>query len=248
MKVKCFFQIGTVSVAMLLLGCGQNGERRVPGTVTVSGTGTVYVAPDMVYLAVSMDKTESTTRLAQEAVGKMTEQVVAILKDSGVEDKDIMTTSLRFYPEYEWYKNRRVLVGQHAEQSVNFAVRNMGKESEKVARIIDRLTGIDGITIDRLNFSVEDNMQYFIRSRELAFGKAMQKARQYAELSGCKVGKVLSLSEFAGDDNARPVANAMYNQAWKEESSADRAEAGETLLPAGQMEIKTQITVEFLLE
>ncbi len=79
----------------------------------------------MVRLTVSMNKTERTTRLAQEAVGKMAAQVLAILKDSGIEDKDIMTASLRFSPEYTWRNGRSVLVGQRADQSIDFAVRGI---------------------------------------------------------------------------------------------------------------------------
>lgn len=237
---------GFLAVAALLSGCGQNGQQQAASTVTVSGVGTVYVVPDMVRMTVSMDKTERTTRLAQEAVGRIAGQVVALLKDSGIEDKDIMTASLRFNPEYEWVKNRRVLVGQHAGQSIDFAVRNIGQDSAKVARIIDRLTGIDGITVDRLDFGIADNTRHFVRSRELAFEKAMQKVQQYAELSGRKVGRVLSLSEAGADNSASLYRAASVKQA-KEEMALDAAAPG-TVLPAGQMEITTQISVVFLME
>ena len=245
MRAKHYLILGLVASVTALSSCGPNNAKQEPSTVTVSGVGTVSVAPNMVRLSVSMNKIERTTRQAQESVGTMAAQVLTILKDSGIEGKDIMTASLRFNPEYEWRNNRSVLVGQRAEQSIDFAVRNIGQDTEKVARIIDRLTGIDGIVMNQINFSVADNTEHFIRSRELAFEKAMQKAEQYAELSGLKVGRVLSLSEEGANSPSPLYRSAMVNQFKMEEVSAD---AVSTVLPSGQMEITTRISVVFLME
>jgi uncharacterized protein YggE len=246
MKTKNLLLRGLVAAVVVLSGCTQSAGQKELSTVTVSGVGTVNVTPDMVRLTVSMSKIERTTRLAQESVGKMTARVLAILKDSGIEDKDISTASLRFNPEYEWRNGRSILIGQRTEQSIDFAVRNIGQNAEKVARIIDRLTEIDGIVLNQISFSVADNTEHFVRSRELAFEKAMQKAQQYAELSGLKVGRVLNLSED-GANNASPLYRSrMENQFMMEAAFA--ADAASTVLPSGQMEITTRISVMFLLE
>ncbi len=244
MKAKHFLVCGLVVAVAALSGCGQNGVRQEPSLVTVSGTGTVSIEPDMVRMTVSLGQTAQTTRLAQEAVGKMAAQMLAILKDSGVEDKDIKTASLTFNPQYEWRNNRNVLVGQRAEQSVDFAVRNIREDDEKVPRLIDRLTGIDGIAMNQINFDIADNTGNFVRSRELAFEKAMQKAEQYAELSGMKVGRVLSLSEN-GASNPVPLYRAAVVNQFKAEAAYD---AASTVLPSGQMEVTTHISVTFLLD
>jgi uncharacterized protein YggE len=234
-----------VVVGLALTGCIQNSVRQESSIVTVSGTGTVSVEPDMVEMTVSVSETARTTRQAQEAVGKMVAQVLAILKDSGVGDKDIKTASLTFNPQYEWRSNRSVLVGQRAEQSIDFAVRDIREDSEKVARTIDRLTGIDGIMMNQINFSVGDNTENFVRSRELAFEKAIQKAQQYAQLSGLKVGRVLNLSED-GTNAPSPIYGAGAINQFKVEALYDTAAS--TVLPSGQTEITTRISVTFLLE
>lgn len=234
-----FCLAATVAV---LSGCGQNGASKNDSTVTVSGVGTVSVEPDMVRLNVSLSNTSPTTRQAQEAIGKMASRVLSILENAG----DIKTESLMFSPEYEWRRNKSVLIGQRAEQGIEFAVRDIRQDSGKVARIIDGLAGIDGITMNRISFGVSDNTEYFVRSRELAFGKAMQKAQQYAGLSGLKIVRVLDLSED-GSNGAFPIyGNRMVNQFAKEEAGV--ADAVSTVLPSGQMEITTRISVTFLLE
>ena len=247
MKAKLFLMcgLGLVAAVAALPGCVQNGARQEPSIATVSGVGTVSVEPDMVRISVSMGQTAQTTRLAQEAVGKMAAQVLAILKDAGVGEKDIQTASLTFNPQYEWRNNgRSVLVGQRAEQSIDLAVRSIREDDGKVPRLIDRLSGIDGIVMNRIEFCVDDNTEHFVRSRQLAFEKAMQKAEQYAELSGLRVGRVLSLSEEGASTPVPLYRSAAVNQ-FKLEAAYD---AASTVLPSGQMEITTRISVTFLLE
>ncbi len=234
---------GLMAVAVFS-GCEQSGVRQEPSTVTVSGVGTVSVVPDMVRMSVTLERTAQTTKSAQEAVGRMAAQILEILKGSGIENKDIMTASLRFNPQYEWRNNRSVLVGQRAEQGIDFSVREIEQDTEKVSQIIDRLTAIDGIVMNQIDFRVADNTENFVLSRELAFEKAMQKAEQYARLSGLKVGRVLSLSED-GTTPAAPLYRSVMANEMKLE--ADMA-AGSTVLPSGQMEVTTRISATFLLE
>lgn len=245
MKTKHFLTCGLVAAMVALAGCAGNNTQSI---VTVSGRGTVSVEPDMAQMNVSFSRTEQTTRLAQEAIGKIAAQVLAILKDSGIEDKDITTASLRFYPEYEWLPNRSIPLGQRAEQSVDFSIRDIAQDSEKVSRIIDRLSEIDGIMMNRIDFSVADKTEPFVRSRELAFEKAMRKAEQYAALSGRKVGRVLSLSEGGANNSLLPLYGntRMANQFTMEEAAA--YDASSTVLPSGQMEVTTDISVTFALE
>jgi hypothetical protein len=234
---------GLVAIVAMLSGCGQNTVRQ-QSTVTVSGIGTVSVEPDMVSMNVSMSKIAPTTRQAQEAVGKMAVRVLEILKEAGIEDKDIKTATLRFNPEYEWRSNRSVLVGQKAEQGIDFAVRNIGQDSDKIARLIDKLVQVDGIVMNQINFNIADKTEHYVHSRELAFEKAAQKAKQYAELSGLRVGRVLSLSENTSDDSAPVYGNRMIKQTMMEFASDESS----TVLPSGQMEITTRISAVFSLE
>jgi uncharacterized protein YggE len=97
-------------------------------------------------------------------------------------------------------------------------------------------------------FNVRDNREYYIASRELAYGKALEKARQYAELAGLTVVKALTVSEFDGSAPA-PMPRQMYgNMAMKEAAVADQSGGGSTILPTGELEITTQISVTFLLK
>jgi uncharacterized protein YggE len=164
MKIKhCWVYLLILGV-VLFSGCNKKTESH--STVSVLGTGTVRVQPDMIQMTVTLSKVAQTTKLAQEEVGKMVRQALNILKNANIEDKNISTASLTFRSEYE-YLGRRVLVGQRAEQTIAFSIEGIGNNDEKVSGIIDQLIQINGIELNQLNFSVKDTTDYFVRSREI---------------------------------------------------------------------------------
>jgi len=167
-----------------------------------------------------------------------------ILQDSGVEDKNIQTASLRFMPEYEWGGDgRRRLLGQKTEQTIIFSINNL----DGASGIIDQLIEINGIELQHMQFSVKDNSALYVRSRELAWQKALEKAEQYAKLSNMKIAGTLSISE-----EGLPVS-PVYNQARNSQkmlyaASTEAAADSSTALPSGEMEITSRVVVEFLLK
>jgi len=246
MKAKYYQVIYLILITVLLItACGNEKEQKNQSTITVYGNGTVLVQPDMIQMSITLSMVARTTKIAQESVNTMVRQVLTILKEAGIEDKNISTASLTFRSEYE-YTTRRVLVGQRAEQRLTFSIENINNDNknEKVSVIMDQLIQINGIELDHINFGIKNNTEYFIRSRELAYQKAVEKATQYAELSNLKIKKVLSISEAGNQQNA-PISNRFTNALADVEMSR---QADSTIIPTGELEISTSILVAFLLE
>jgi uncharacterized protein YggE len=229
---------------MLVLSCAGESNQ---SSVTVTGTGTVLAQPDMIRIDISLSRIAPTTRQAQEAVNIQVAQVLELLKAEHVEDKNISTPSLRFTQEYEWRTDRRVLIGQKVEQIMTFTVDDIRQDTEKVSRILDKLTEIENVALNQINFSVKDNQEHFARSRELAYQKALDKATQYAELAGLTVARTLSVSE-SGNAQIFPANNRAMNQKQYAFAEAAGDQSGSTALPSGELEITTQISVLFLLK
>ncbi|MCL2294295.1 MAG: SIMPL domain-containing protein [Spirochaetes bacterium] len=218
---------------------------RERSVIVVSGVGTVMIQPDTVQMTIVMGRTARTIREAQEGVSLMVRQALRILQTAGIEEKNINTASLRFFPEYDWGPSGRILLGQRAEQVITFSVGNIHTNQEKISGIIDQLILIEGIALQHMHFSVEDNTALFARSRELAYQKALEKAEQYARLSNQRIVRVISISE----DGLAPVS-PILNRAFNVQTvalSADSGAAGTTVLPTGEIEITSRITVEFLV-
>ena len=244
MKTKPFPICFLILTVVFIFGCEKTSQKK-QSTISVFGTGTVLAQPDIIQMGITLSNVAQTTKTAQDEVSGMVRRALSILKDAGIEDKNIMTASLTFRSEYE-YTSRRVLIGQRAEQSITFSVDNINNNSERVSEIIDRLIQINGIELNHINFSVKDNTDYFIKSRELAFQKAMEKANQYAGLSNLKIIRVLNISEDI-NQQVSPMANRlMNNQAAYEADVYSGADS--TIVPTGELEITTRICVEFLLK
>ena len=243
MKTKHFSVFFLISAIILILGCDKKDEQQSQSSISVFGTGTVLVQPDMIQMTITLSKVAPTTKMAQEEVSKMIRQALMILKEENIEDKAITTASLTFHSEYE-YTNRRILVGQKAEQRIIFSIDDINSDNEKVPRIIDQLIQINGIELNQIDFRVKNNTEYFIRSRDLAFQKAFEKANQYAELSKLKIIKVSNISEES-NQQISPINNRFMNQSMAEATVAD---IGSTIVPTGELEITTRILVVFLLE
>jgi len=247
MKSNHFLAYILALLATLTFGCNKQTEPQNQSTISVSGTGTVTAQPDMIQMSITLSKVAQTTKMAQEEISKMVRQAMKILKEANIEDKNINTASLRFSSEYDYGKGRRILIGQRAEQSITFSIEGINKDSEKVSGIIDQLIQINGIELNQVNFSVKNPTEYYVKSRELAYKKAVEKANQYAELSKLKIIKVLSISEN-GFQQISPIQNRLYNQRAVFAEEAAMAAADATALPMGDLEITTNISVVFLLE
>jgi uncharacterized protein YggE len=239
LKKKSVFCV--IVAVLCLAGCGGRDKRQ--SNIIVTGTGTVFAQPDTVQMNISLSHVAATTRQAQEEVGNMVRTALKILQDSGIEEKNIQTASLRFMPEYDWGSGKRLLLGQKAEQTIVFSIENLNG----VSGIIDQLIGINGIELQQMQFSVKDSSALYARSRELAYQKAREKAEQYAKLSNMRIAGTLSISEEGLP--VSPVSNrAMLTQRMADSFAKEAAGDGSTVLPSGEMEITSRVLIEFLLK
>jgi len=240
-KTSHFVPVLVLALAALTLqGCG-GGDN----IVAVSGVGTVRVRPDTVRMAVLLRHTAETTREAQQEVTGMVKQALEVLRLSGVEERNIVTTSLRFSPEYEWGPQGRAFLGQKAEQALSFSIRDSGDDGA-ASEIIDRLIGINGIELTGMQFSVGETDGLNQRARELAYLDALGKAGQFAELSGRRIVKAAGIFEDgvspspARQISARTPSPVMF-------AAADSESTAGTALPSGETEITARISVEFIM-
>ncbi|MDR2807455.1 MAG: SIMPL domain-containing protein [Spirochaetaceae bacterium] len=227
---------------VLFLGCAKDNKQ---STISVIGLGSVLAQPDTLQLSISLSNVAPTIREAHEKVALMVRRALEILKEEGIEEKNTATSSLRFNQEYEWQDNKRILIGRRAEQTITFSINDIQKDNAKAPRLLDKMTEIDSIVLNEISFSIKDTRDLFIRSRELAYQKAMEKALQYAQLSGLSIVKTSSITEM-GSPQVPVMSNSLYNQAAAQSAAADLS--GTTVLPTGELEITSQILVEFLLE
>lgn len=251
---KTFFSqlmlLGTAGAIALcsLASCSENDSRTAQSSITVSGVGTVYARPDMALLTVRFTHIAPTTKEAKSLVDQKIAEILSILQAEGIEDKHIKTASINYRTEYDYSVGRRTRRGQCAEQSLTVTVDKMLETPERLTRILDHISTINQVEIENVWFDIERKDELFERSRTLAFEKAKSKAKQYAELSDRKLGKVLMITEGGSDESMQlRYRNMAMNTMMAKDESANFAGDG-SAAPLGEQGVSSTVSIVFALE
>lgn len=203
-------------------------------TITVTGSGSAQVVPDIATFFVQVDETRPTTGEALAAANSKVAQVLEILKGQGIESKDIATQSVHLSPSYEWKDNTQVLVGQSSRQSISVKVRNL----DQLGAIVDKLGSVDSISLASLAFDKEDKSSAYAEARKEAVRDAYAKAEAYASPLSLRVGKARSIAAGSGDTMPVPVYKLGAPMAASEASTA---------IERGTLDVTEEVTVVFEL-
>jgi uncharacterized protein YggE len=214
-----------VIVTTLIVGNGSgpvraaNGDASAPNTVSVSGLGRVTGTPDVLRLAMGVQRTGSDVNDALNQANGDIKRITDALHKHGVADKDIQTSNLSINPH--WDKDR--INGYDVAESLTVQLRKL---SDAGATISDAAAaGGNATRIDSVSFDIEDNQQLVDQARAAAFADAKAKAEQYAKLAGRSLGRVSQVSEST-ETEPRPVPYAAMDAAGAAEKSAVPISAG----------------------
>lgn len=193
--------------------------------VTVIGTGQVQGSPDTLTANVSIEFTAADVTTAMNQTSERQQAVVNALVGAGIDRKDISTTQVSLQPQFAGPDNTPPISGYRANNSIDVKIRRLASASNVLALIVT--TGGDATRINAVAYSIDDTSQLVTDARARAFQDAQDRARQYARLSGLKLGKVISISEATG---TTPVA-------------APRGAAAPVPLEPGQQTVGFSVTV-----
>jgi uncharacterized protein len=189
----------------------KTGASQQPGKdsrqVTVVGTGQVQGTPDTLTANVSIEFSAPDVTTAMNQTSERQQAVINALVNAGVDGKDISTTRVTLQPQFAAPDNPSKITGYRASNSIDVKIRKLDSASHALALIVS--TGGDATRINSVNYSIEDNSGLVKDARARAFSDAKDRAQQYAQLSGLKLGKVISISESAGPTPPTPLPRAM---------------------------------------
>ena len=207
---KAILSITAVLAIAGVSACDQDSDSApTPGPnnrqVTVVGEGQVQGTPDTLTANVSIEATAPDVTTAMNQTSGRTQAVIdALVNNAKVDRKDISTTSVSLQPQYS--ADSSAIIGYRSSNSLAVKIRDLGSASRTLALIVS--TGGDATRIDSVNYSIDDDSQLVRDARAQAFDDAKARAEQYAELSGLRLGKVISISEANGATPPTPMPRA----------------------------------------
>lgn len=168
-----------------------------PRQVSVVGVGDVQGAPDTLIAEVGIEFVAPDVTGAMNSSNERQQAVIDALVDNGVDRKDIATTQVGLQPQYtdSSSSSSATITGYRASNSLRVTIKKLDTASRVLAIIVH--TGGDATRISSVGYTIDDDSELIKAARTRAFEDARARAEQYAQMSGLKLGKVISISESA---------------------------------------------------
>ncbi|HXK36175.1 MAG TPA: SIMPL domain-containing protein [Candidatus Paceibacterota bacterium] len=201
-------------------------------TVSFSGTGTVLAKPDVAVAELAISIEGTTAERAQTDANAKSQTVVQFLKDAGISEDDIRTSSYSIYPMYDYIDGRSRIRGYQVTQSLTVKIRDLEKANE----ILDGVVGAGVNQVNNFQFTIDDPEELEAQAREQAIENAKDKAKALRDDLGIKLGRIVGFSEGT---SGSPVP---YGR-----TAADGigGGGGAPELPTGQNEIEVTVTLTY---
>ena len=228
-------------VAFALASCSTlSGTAKETATVSVSGTGIVYLKADIVTFSINVNETAQTTAEAQQKTNEKMTKIFEILKSFDIKDDDISTTALNFSSEYYWDNGKQIKTGEAVSQTVYVTMNDLDQFPKLADELGSKLTGISFYNV---NFDSTKKEEAYAKARELAYQKALEKAELYAKSAGLEISRPISINEgYLSYGSANYKRNDMV---YLEEAAT--AASYQTQVPSGLLSASIDVSVVFEL-
>ena len=185
-----------LSLALLAPAGARADDARKTHFLTLQGHGEVKAKPDMAMIEMGTLSQALTAKAALDANTAKVAALIAMLKASGIEDKDIQTSNFSVGPRYD-----NNSVSGHAPKIVGYDVTN------SVTAVVHKLDGLGGVLdkavdagsnqINNIAFGVDQPQALQDEARKAAVADALRRARLLTEAAGTKLGAIASITEGA---------------------------------------------------
>ncbi len=160
-------------------------------TLSASGLGEVYVAPDIAYINIGVhtEATDISTAMSQNSA--QAQKVSEALQSMGVDAKDIQTTNFNVYP-MNTYDNMGQISGTYyaVDNTVYVTVRDL----TALGSLLDTVVNSGANTINGITFDVQDKEAAIAQAQDIAIKDAKKQAESMANSAGVKLGSLQSIS------------------------------------------------------
>jgi uncharacterized protein YggE len=233
-------------------------------TLSASGTSTTEVRPDQLSVTVGVETNGTTAQDAVSQNANMTTQVIAAVRELGIDENRIETSSYTVLPIYEYIQplqpcieiyppppeceTRQEIIGYRATNTVTvtldvpfFRMVTPTVPDVNAGQVIDAAVGAGANRVDGVVFFISPDRQQEIRDTLIT--EAIANARQRANIAAEALEMTVSGVESA---TINPIDFPVFSLGLREGAGADSVSAPTQILP-GQQEVSTTVSVVFYI-
>ena len=202
-------------------------------TLNLSAFGEVKVAPDMAMINLGVLTEAPTAAAAMQANAQKMTQVIATLKKAGIAERDIQTSNLNLNPQYVYVQNEQPkLTGYQASNQVTITVRDL----KKLGAAVDASVNAGANQVQGISFGLTDATEAENEARRKAVKALSDKASLYAQATGHRVQRLVTLSEAGGYAPQPPMPLMRFK------NEAMMADAANSPVSPGELRVRIDIS------
>lgn len=218
---KSFIAAGSAALILFPPVALAQAEQK-PGTISVSGTGTANVAPDLAIVSLGVVREAKTAREALDANNKAMSAVLASMQDKGIAEKDLQTSNFNIQPRYH-YPKRKANGEQPAPKITGYIVSNnltvRIRDLSQAGEILDLVVTLGVNSGGNIQFT-NDNKEAILKlARIKAVEDALDKAQTLTSTAGVGLGRITNISENSNQPRPVPIARAARTFAAQEDAA-----------------------------
>jgi uncharacterized protein YggE len=201
MKTKSLIVFTVVAVALVLSACAPAAGNPDVRTLSVSGNGQAFLAPDIAYIYVGVHSEAPTAAEAVADNNTQTQALISAIQDFGIDPKDIRTSNFSIWPMDRFDPATGAPTGQKtyaADNTVYVTVRDL----DTLGDLLDTAVQAGANTVNSVQFDVENKDEALKEARVDAMNNAKTQAQELADAAGLSLGEIQSISFV---DNQYPV-------------------------------------------
>ncbi len=166
----------------------------MPGTLRVTGNGSVPLAPDAASVTVGVDLTSPNLSEAQADATTTMEAILEAIADRGIPDVDTQTATFAVNPVRE-FDPQTGLPGPVSSFQVTHTVTVTVDDVDELGELLDDVVAAGANNIYGIAFFTREAGDAATEARGLAIEDARAKAEELADAAGLTLGRILAISE-----------------------------------------------------
>jgi uncharacterized protein YggE len=196
MRTKLVLLAATLTLVLVLTSCtGTSVGSTAPNrNLSVTGTGTVYLTPDIAYIYIGVHTEDENISQAVADNNAKAEAVASALSDFGVADRDIQTSNFSIWPNQQYDPMTGQISGTvyMVDNSVYVKVRDL----DSLADLLEAAIDAGANSINSIQFDVADKSAGMTDARQLAVDNANALAAELASAANVQLGEIQTISYY----------------------------------------------------
>jgi uncharacterized protein YggE len=226
-----------ILAGVLLGACAGPAAAPSRPQLTVNGTGTVRVIPDMATVNLGVTTQDNDVAQAVAANNLTAQAITEAVKSLGVTPEDVRTSYFNVSPQPQYDQNGAP-TGQTTYWVTNTLLVTL-RQVDQLGALLQAVVDAGANSINGISFDLSDKSQPEEQARQAAVRDAEQRAGRMAEAADATLGEVIYISTGASVYGATSYAQA--------ESTGTGATTAVPIAP-GTFDVQVDVTVTYALK